>query len=224
MNVLADLQKEKNIILSNISKYASEGKTDLVLSESKKLEKVEFLIDRHRQIVLELEDLRINKSISDTTSKSAQKESLGKDNIMIRSSRLISSRELGKKLRERFLSKLEEKGIHLQSMKGKTIYKTKSGKRVGIAVATERQPNRWFLGLPVGGFDHAVLLCQREKGDLVEVLLPEKFFVKYDDSLSKYKDQVKFNIVERGGGVLILVPRIGPINTTSFSGDDSFLL
>ncbi|MBW1984705.1 MAG: hypothetical protein JRI53_08290 [Deltaproteobacteria bacterium] len=218
MATLDDLQKEKNIILSNISNYARKRETDSVLSESEKLEKIELLINRHGQIVLELEELRGNKSISVSTPNAVKTESLGKDTMT-----LALAREIGKKLREVFLSKLEGEGIHLQLIKGTTIYRTQSGKRVGIASATERQPHRWFLGLPVGGFDHAVLLCQREKGDLVEVSLPENFFMKYGSSMSQSKGQVKFNIVQRGSEVLVLVPNTDGVNATLFSSDHSFL-
>lgn len=223
MDVLADLKREKNKILSGISHAASNGKTDLVLSESAKLEKIELLINRHGQLVLELEEVRSNKTQSNTTLPSAKQEVRMKDHSL-RSSLLASSRELGKKIRETFLNRLESEGIHLQLIKGKTIYLTKSGKRVGIAVATERQPNRWFLGLPVGGFDHAVLLCQCEKGDLIEVPLPEKFFMKYGDSMSQSKGQVKFNIVRRGDRVLVQVPGTDGLSATSFSNDFLFLL
>jgi len=195
---LDDLQKEKNIILSNISNYASKRETDLVLSESEKLEKIELLINRHGQIVLELEELRGNKSISVSTPNAVKTESLGKDTMT-----LALAREIGKKLREVFLSKLEGEGIHLQLIKGTTIYRTQ--------------------GLPVGGFDHAVLLCQREKGDLVEVSLPENFFMKYGSSMSQSKGQVKFNIVQRGSEVLVLVPNTDGVNATLFSSDHSFL-
>ena len=218
MATLDDLHKEKNTILSNICNYASKRETDLVLSESEKLEKIELLINRHGQIVLELEELRGNQSISVSTPNAVKKESLGKDTMT-----LALAREIGKKLREVFLSKLEGEGIHLQLIKGTTIYRTQSGKRVGIASATERQPHRWFLGLPVGGFDHAVLLCQREKGDLVEVSLPENFFMKYGSSMSQSKGQVKFNIVQRGSEVLVLVPNTDGVNATLFSSDHSFL-
>ena len=223
MATLTDLQKENDIILSNISNYARKKDANSVLLESEKLERIKLLIKRHGQIVLELEELRGNKSILVTTPNSAKRESLGKD-TMLSSSTLVLARELGKKLRKVFLSKLEGEGIHLQLIKGTTIYRTQSGKRVGIASATERQPHRWFLGLPVGGFDHAVLLCQRENGDLVEVSLPEKFFVKYGNSMSQSKGQVKFNIVQRDSELLVLVPHTNGVNATLFSSDHSFLL
>lgn len=222
MDALTDLQNERKTILSSISRAASEGNTRLVLSESEKLEKIEHLINRHSQIVLDLEELRSTKSDTDLTPNLVKKEESRKVN-MLRSSRLASIREHGQEIREKFLSNLGREGVPLHLIKGKTIYQTKSKKRVGIAVATERQSNRWFLGLPVNGFDHAVLLCQRENGDVIEVLLPEKFFMKYGDSMSLSNGQVKFNIVQRGTGVLVLVPGTDGINVSSFSSDYSFL-
>ncbi|MFQ6759524.1 MAG: hypothetical protein D9V46_00935 [Deltaproteobacteria bacterium] len=223
MDAIADLQKEKSKILSAISLAASEEKTALVLSESQKLEKVELLINRHRQIILELEELRGNKfdfpSLVNTTKQERYKK-----NAELRPVRPIDSRELGEKLRKKFLEKLEWMGTRLQLIKGKTIYRTKSGKRVGIAVATERQPNRWFLGLPVGGFDHAVLLCQRKNEEVIEVPLPEKFFIKYGQVMSQSKGQLKFNVVHRDGDLLIQVPGTDGISGNSFSGDYTFLL
>ncbi len=220
MGALADLQNEKNTILSNISKAASEGRSDLVLSESEKLAKIELLINRHEQIVLALEELRSNKSNANLTQTSVKKEVAEKYN-MSRSSRLASSRELGQKLRGEFIKKLDGKGVDLQLIKGKTIFQTKSGKRVGIAVAREGQPNRWFLGLPVGGFELAVLLCQRENGYLLEVPLSEKFFIEHGDSMSQSKGQMKFNIHQIGSRVMVQVTGIGGIDVSSFSIDYS---
>lgn len=221
MDVLADLQKEKNRILSKISKDASEGKTELVLAESGKLEKIKLLISRHRQLISELEEL-ISGKVSPPAPVSNLKT--GEQVDESRPTRLVSPREVGAKIRNDFLKKLEGEGIHLQLIKGKTIYRTKSGKRVGVAVATERQPNRWFLGLPIGGFDHAVLLCQRENGEVIEVSLPEKFFMQYGKNMSQSKGQLKFNIIRRSRGLLVQVPGTEGISGTSFVSDYTFLL
>ena len=221
MDALAELQNEKNRILSAISKAASEGKTDLVLAESEKLEKIKNLITRHSQIVSELEALRSGKpQIPQQKTRRVVTGPVDES----RSSQMVSSRELAEKLRNEFLNKREAEGIHLQLIKGKTIFRTRSGKRVGLAVATERQPNRWFLGLPVGGFDHAVLLCQRENGEVIEIPLPEKFFAKYGNEMSQSKGQLKFNVVNRGSGLLVQVPGTDGISGKPFASDYSFLL
>lgn len=220
MDALTELQNEKNKILSAISKAASEGKTDLVLAESEKLEKITNLISRHSQIISELEGLRSgNPQIPQQKTRRIIASTVDES----RSSQMVSSRELGVQIRHEFLSKREAEGIQLQLIKGKTIFRTKSGRRVGLAVATERQPNRWFLGLPAGGFDHAVLLCQRENGEVIDIPLPEKFFVRYGNDMSQSKGQLKFNVVNRGSVLLVQVPGTDGVNGKSFASDYSFL-
>jgi len=220
MDTLKELQNEKNKILSNISMAACEAKTDTVLAESKKLEKIEHLISCHKQITSELEGLRRGSTqIVQQKTRRIVVNSVSES----RSTQMVASRELGEQIRHEFLNKREAEGIHLQLIKGKTIFRTGSGKRVGLAVATERQPNRWFLGLPAGGFDNAVLLCQRENGVVIDIPLPEQFFEKYGKVLSESNGQLKFNVVKRGSGVLVQVPGTEGINGKSFASDYSFL-
>lgn len=220
MGTLAELQNEKGKILSAISKAASEGETDTVLAESEKLQKIENLISRHKQITSELEGLRSGtpQNIQPKTQRIVLTP-VSKS----RSVQTVTSRELGEQIRGEFLRKREAEGIHLQLIKGKTIFRTRSGKRVGLAVATERQPNRWFLGLPSGGFDHAVLLCQRDNGEVIDIPLPDKFFEKYGREMSESKGQLKFNVVNRGSGLLVQVPGTEGINGKTFTSDYSFL-
>lgn len=218
MGTLEDLLEEKSKILSKISFAASEGKTDLILLESARLERVEHLINQHRHIVSELEELK-----SDTGSNFL-KEKIPEKRNTSRLSTLASSRELGVRVRAMFVSKLEKEGINLQLIKGKSIYRTKSGKRVGIAVATERLPNRWFLGLPADGFDHAVLLCHNENKDLIEFPLSEKFFAKYRNTMSQSNGQMKFNVVRRGDRILLQVPGTEGISRVESATGYSFLL
>jgi hypothetical protein len=221
MGTLTELKNEKSIILSAISKAASEGETDTILAESEKLEKIESLISRHKQITSELEGIRSgNPQITQPKNRHIVSSTPVSES---RSAQMVSSRELGEQIRSEFLRRRESEGIHLQLIKGKTIFRTRSGKRVGLAVATERQPNRWFLGLPAGGFDHAVLLCQRENGEVINIPLPEKFFEKYGKDMSMSKGQLKFNVVNRGGGLLVQVPGTDGINGKSFASDYSFL-
>ncbi|MDO3377099.1 hypothetical protein [Geoalkalibacter halelectricus] len=220
MGTLTELQNEKNKILSAISKAAGEGKADTVLAESERLEKIENLISRQKQIRSELDGLR---SGTPQTAQLKIRRIAATPVGESRSAQMVSSRELGEQIRSEFLRKREAEGIHLQLIKGKTIFRTRSGKRVGLAVATERQPNRWFLGLPAGGFDHAVLLCQRENGEVIDIPLPEKFFEKYGREMSESKGQLKFNVVNRGSGLLVQVPGTDGINGKSFTSDYSFL-
>jgi len=219
MNAMDTLDKEKVELLVQIAKAAKEGRSDVVLSASEKLGKVEILINRYNQIVTDIESLQ-GKAGNSGTIKPAKAI---QERPMIVRTDIKSAREYGREIRETFLKKLTGSGIELQQAKGETIYKTRSGEKVGIAVATERQPDRWFLGLPVGGFDHAVLLCKREGDEVIEIRLPKAFFSKYGNDMSQSKGQLKFNVSRRGNVYVVQVPKTDGVNPLTFSSDYSFL-
>jgi hypothetical protein len=222
MDALGTLRQEKTELLEKISTAAKEGKSEIVLSASEKLRKVEILINRCEQLEVEIADLQREGGLQMNTETANQNRMKPISHPIPRTS-VKSVRENGREIREAFLKRLLQAGVSLQQVRGETIYKTKSGEKVGIAVATERQPDRWFLGLPEGGFDHAVLLCQREGGDIIELRLPKGFFAKYGSALSESKGQVKFNISRKGNVYSIKVPGTDGVNPTTFSSDYSFL-
>lgn len=222
MKFLDELENERKSILAEITDSASKGLTEQVLSGTAKLQGIEQLINRQKEINADLERLRgfsdgrILKEWQTEKTQSSESNNKGKSDR-------ASSRILGRKLREELLSKLSGKGINLQLVKGQTIFRTGSGKRVGIAVATERQTDRWFLGLPEGGFDHAVLLCKPNNEEVIEFPLPEKFFIDHGRDMSVSKGQIKFNVVRRGGRVLLQVPGTTGISVTSYTNNFDFL-
>jgi hypothetical protein len=120
------------------------------------------------------------------------------------------------------LKRVSEDGVHLSHVRG-SIYETQLGCKVGIAVATERKPDRWFLGLPLQGFDHAVLLCKPDTRDTVEICLPKNFFDEYGAKMSQSGGQMKFNVAHRGNGYAILVPGTDGVNVSKFVGGYSLL-
>ena len=217
MDVMQVLTSEKKVLLAQISSAANKGETNHLISMSQKLERVEMLISRYQGLVHDVELLRQgdvdsgrNAEMSRTRKKNASRTS-------------NSNRERGREIRKNFLLKLEKKGIEWQLVKGETIYNTRSGERIGVAVATERQPDKWFLGLPDGGFEHAVLLCKRDSGEVVEIFLHKDFFDKYGENMSRSKGQVKFNIAKRGNVYTVQVPEKGSINPNEFFNGSSFL-
>jgi len=121
-----------------------------------------------------------------------------------------------------FLKRVSEVGVDLRHVRG-SIYETQSGRKVGIAVATERKPDRWFLGLPLQSFDHAVLLCKRDTGDTFEICLPNNFFDEHGDNMSQSGGQMKFNVARRGNGYAILVPGTDGVSVSKFLGAYSLL-
>lgn len=220
METVGMLSQEKMELLEQIARAAKEGKSGIVLTASEKLRKVESLISRYTQLENEIAELRGGFQAD---SKSIKKNQVKPSNVPFSRIDVKTARENCKIIRKAFLEKLTEAGVSLQQVRGETIYRAMSGEKVGIAVATERQPDRWFLGLPVGGFDNAVLLCQREDGDTIEIQLPKEFFAKYGSSLSESKGQIKFNISRKGNDTIINIPGTDGVNAAIFSSDYSFL-
>jgi hypothetical protein len=221
MDTKSQLMHEKAKVLKQITDAAQHGNSQEVLDASERLKKVDSLIDRHERLLRDISDLesedRGTRHLQDT--RVGSRVVSGKD---VRRLGAESARGVGRAIRMDFLKKASEKGIHLEHIKG-SVYETKSGHKVGIAVATERNPDRWFLGLPVMGFDHAVLLCKRDTGDTVEVCLPKNFFDEYGSKMSQSGGQVKFNVARRGSGYAILVPGTDGVSVSKFLGDYSLL-
>lgn len=221
MEIKNTLEQENEELLVQIANAAKEGKSSLVLSLSDKLAKVKSLISRYEQLVREVTEVQLKKPAE--VFMDVQKGTHGQLNISYLSSSLYSKSrtEYGPEMRELFLKRLSERGINLKPVKG-TIYRTKSDERVGIAVATERQPDRWFLGLPEDGFEHAVLLCHKGD-DIIDLQLPKEFFKQYGRNMSRSNGQIKFNVTRRGSGYFVQIPGSDDVDVSEFSNDYLFL-
>jgi hypothetical protein len=134
----------------------------------------------------------------------------------------MSARSIGKQIRNTFLQKVMTKGIRLQLVDG-TIYRSASGARIGIAVATEREPDRWFLGLSQNSFSHAVLLCKHDRGVIIEICLPAAFFERYGKLMSISNGQMKFNVIRRGNSYAVRVPFTDEVSVSEYISDYSIL-
>lgn len=221
MDVMTQLLDEKTAVLRRIAEAAQRGDSQDVLARGERLEKLESLIRRYENLVRDISSLGAEDSRPKLVSILPE-DRVSENGRERKSLESASGKRVGKAIRSAFLKELSEKGIQLRQIKG-TIYETQTGKRVGIAVATERKPDRWFLGLPVGGFDHAILLCERETGDTAEFWLPKSFFEDYGKSMSQSGDQLKFNIARRGSGYVVLVPGTTGVNTSTFRKDYTLL-
>jgi hypothetical protein len=221
MDAKNQLVNEKNKLMAQIAEFAQQGKAQEVLAVGQRLEKVEFLIARYEKLLHDISDLdtedRDSKPLAHTrvVSKFAKDEGLSRLGA-------VSGRGIGRTIRMDFLKKVSENGIDLRHLRS-SIYETRSGHKVGIAVATERKPDRWFLGLPLEGYDQAVLLCKRDAGDTVEICLPMSFFREYGKKMSQSGGQMKFNVARRGSGYAILVPGIDGVSVSKFLEDYSLL-
>lgn len=221
MDAKNQLVHEKTKLLTQIAKFAQRGESQEVLAAGERLEKIESLIGRYEKLLRDISDLDTEGRTSPPLEDTRVGSRLVKDKDPRRVG-AASGRGIGRTIRMDFLKKVSEDGIHLQHIRG-SIYETQSGRKVGIAVATERKPDRWFLGLPLEGFDHAVLLCKRDTGDTVEICLAKNFFDEYGNDMSQSGGQMKFNVARRGNGYAILVPGTDGVSVSKFLGDYSLL-
>jgi hypothetical protein len=220
MDALKQLNDEKDQVLSRISEAAQNRKVAEVLRDCARLEQIESLIHRYAGLVSEIEGLR--NSEEKMSIPSFHEVATRNSEITTGGAVPNAGREIGRTIRESFLNKLLRSGIELRQIKG-AYYRTSSGSRVGIAFATERQPDRWFLGLTTNSFDHAVLLCQSETLGTIEICLPRDFFAKYGERMSLSNAQMKFNVVRKGKTFSLLVPGTDGVSTSEFLGNYSCL-
>ncbi len=212
MDLIEALRQRKSELMDRIADAARRGESDVVLLASADLERAASFIRRYEHVADEISLFLNSPTIQDREAgKLEERNSKVSCDIQAGSpDEIESGRAYGKKVRNAFLEKLSRlHGIHLRQGKG-VVYRTGSGRRVGIAVATERQPNRWFLGLPIGGFDDAVLLCDRGKETAAEIFLSRSFLEEH--ALSRSKDQIKFNIARRGSTFVVQVPGMDDVN------------
>jgi hypothetical protein len=199
-----------------IADAAHRGESVEILVASERLQKVEALIARYEKLLRDISDLDEDGTNSPETDDVSQ-EFVPAKKKEPHNMNAATGRDIGTTERTGFLKKLSESGIDLLHIRG-TIYETHSGHKVGIAVATERQPDRWFLGLPYNGFDHAVLLCKPDRGETVNICLPQSFFKEYGADMSQSGGQIKFNVTRRGNGFAITVPGRDSVSVSRFIG------
>lgn len=221
MDTKNQLLNEKDKLLKQIASSAQHGNSQEVLSAGEKLKKIESLIDRHEKLLRDIADLG-NEPHSTQPLQNPRVISRLARNNGLRELDVVPGRGIGKTIRMDFLRKVSEEGVHLEHIRG-SVYETKSGYKVGVAVATERKADRWFLGLPIKSFDNAILLCQKDNGDVMEICLPKNFFDEYGKKMSSSGGQMKFNVARRGNGYAILVPGTDGVNISKFIGDYSLL-
>ena len=221
MDTKNQLLNEKDKLLKQIASSAQHGNSQEVLDAGEKLKKIESLIDRLEKLLRDISDLGNETHRSQPLQYSRVSSRLARDNGLRRLD-VVPGRGIGKTIRMDFLRKVSEDGVYLEHIKG-SVYETKSGYKVGVAVATERKADRWFLGLPIKSFDNAIFLCQKDNGDVMEICLPKNFFDEYGKKMSVSGGQMKFNVARRGNEYAILVPGTDGVNISKYIGDYSLL-
>jgi len=87
----------------------------------------------------------------------------------------LSPRAHSRVRRQEYLEGLMSQGIKLIRT-GEKTFQSGEGGIIAIPHATERSPNKWWLGQAKAEYAVIILLCERDSGELVDLVL--------DDSLS----------------------------------------
>lgn len=200
------LQKIRTDALEAIQLAASAENVQRVLSETTRLTRVEELIKQQEVLDQQVQDLQ-SKDSSPIMPR-PKMPTVSSDVITG-----LSPRAQGTKRRTEFVNSCSNLGIELTHIKG-ALFKNEKLEQVGIASASERKENGWFLGLPSDLFEHAVLLCENRLGKVIAVCLSKPFLQQYGKRLSVSKNQTKFNVARRHDQYFLSVPGVGavPIN------------
>jgi hypothetical protein len=198
------LDKIKSETLRKIEQAASAGDTKSIFENTRIVEKAEQLIRRLQEIgaataVLEKEAsgkaglrvIRMKKSVKRYVPEKIEEG--------------VSPRMRGEILRNGFVQNLQSYGINLIRIKG-SVYETQTKGLVGIAYASERNPDHWFLGLPHKDYDCLIFLCENEKGEIRSFILPGEFYHNHKHQFTDSKGQLKFNIHHRRGRYEMNIP------------------
>lgn len=192
-------------VLKRIEQAAKDNNSASVVAETRVLEELERLNRKLSEIKNALDNLESQPELGKS------QEAVGMRLTKVRSGaeddEELSFRAKGKARKKEFLGDLETAKITLVH-EGGSKYRTKSGGLVGVAYASERQPDRWFLGLPSEDYITLVLLCETDGGEVLQFILTSDFFEKYRHQFSIVSGQLKFNVVRRGDRYLMLIPGI----------------
>lgn len=217
MDIIAELMKTKTNIMKEIQDSAQSGDSQVVLAGGRKLEEIENLLHRANKLMIEVETVLQSRELAEQpTNIPSQMSSTS-------TARLngMSSRQKGATRRNEFVQRVVAAGLGIRKQKG-TIYIKPSGERVGIAFASERSADRWFLGLKEGAFDSAILLC--EDGDqLRELWVTQAILSKTGQSLSRSGGQMKFNVIRSGPRLTLQVPGEGQVAVDELRGEYKIL-
>ncbi len=138
----------------------------------------------------------------------------------------LTSKERGKRLREGYISELQQDGIQINQVDS-VWAKTVGGLWVAIPTATmEWRPGRWFLGLPEDrvlerinkGGVVIVLLCQSASGSRLDFVIPGDTVQEIVPKLSKSAGQLKFNLKKVGNRYQLVMPGSSPLDVSDCTG------
>lgn len=209
MDIINKIASLKNATKIKIEDALKNNQTGFIVAAAKDLDLLERLEKQAEDIKHSLEQFeQQNKETKNFDGYSAPKRISNK--IRLQGDKTF--KQIGKEKRQAFIEEANKKGIILTLEKG-LLYRNNSGGLVGIAYASERSENRWFLGLPNKEYNTIVFICENNFLKKTYFIFPSTFCKKYKDKFStdKKRYQCKFNISCKNGMYTLTIPDIKPI-------------
>ncbi|MFP4548744.1 MAG: hypothetical protein ACLFQM_11490 [Fidelibacterota bacterium] len=222
MQLLSEINQLKNKLLKSISENAQNGNTEETVKFSKilqELNEIESSYDYIEKKFINLKKMHDNPTYDDSSNQTNQNT----NHIWNNKNKNLSPKAKGKLKRQNFVKRAKEEGVTLYHKKSVKYFSQKND-LIGIATATERASNRWFLGLPKDDYDCIVLICEDKKEITTTFILPRIFTSKYNDMFSyDKKNQIKLNIIKSNNQFYISMPEVENIEITKWIDDFSNL-
>jgi hypothetical protein len=180
------IQHLKKIALEKVEGAAKTSDTQNVILNSRMVEEIERLSNILADINVKVDSLekkiKTPDSVTDNSVSQNSDQLISRLDSLVRSSSISkyikdSPRVRGETKRREFVDSVKKAGINLIHQRG-ALYATEHNGLVGIAYASERQPDRWFLGLPDNDYAALALICETDDHDLLNFVLPRDFFDK----------------------------------------------
>jgi len=206
------LVKRRSVLLRRIAAAARKKDLAGVRSLGKQMEFLDGLIDRYEELNRAVRTLESGRVSPGGTTSAPTEELTPETGLDPR----VAGRVRGAWRKAEFVRRLPPKARPAQPITGNT-FRARAGLRIALAYAHEgRRRDQWLLGLPPGGFDHAILLCESQEGKVTHLSLPQKFFTRYRGALTRNSGRVKLNVRRRAGRFFLLLPHVGPLSLEEY--------
>lgn len=201
MDTINKMLSLKETVKTKIAHALKNGNTETIVAAAKDLDLLGRLEKQYREIETALISLTQKVTLNMETPQNTNK----------------SYKQIGREERKIFIQEAKKKGIILSEEKG-PLYRDKLGGLVGIPYASERQPDRWFLGLPNKKYHNIVFICKNDRSERIYFILPYTFCAKYQDKFGtdKKTKQIKLNISLKNGIYTLIIPDSEPITINEY--------
>jgi hypothetical protein len=178
MSIKDEIEALKIKALHRIGEAAKAGDTRIIVGATRIVQESERLIKVFEELVSEMGGLAMDFE--------SLEQSRGVD-IFVSNGTKTSPRMRGRLRKEALINDLKKQEIRLSFSKD-SILLTEGGERVGVAYSSEHQPGRWWLGIKNDNYKAIVLICERDSGGIVRLVLSGDFWDSHVENLKENKN------------------------------------